>query len=506
MNQTWRYTFLAFVYLDVCCLLSLSHCYGQDAAPRHPNILFVLTDDQSSSSLSCYGGTLVKTKHIDQLAIDGMRFTDAYVMPQCTPTRAALLSGEHTARNGMWHVIPWYGTPFARVAEPPFREEMQPEQCKLPRLLRRHGYATGMAGKWHLTTNPEQGYYTYLRSNAADQFGFDVVAPPGEGSQNEGDKWVDHLTDSACDFIKSHRDQPWFFYLAHHTLHGKVSAPDELIQKYRDRDAPEVGLGNATYLAAIEHLDESIGRLLKTISATGQRDRTIVIFLSDNGGVDTRYNHVNEDGSPFDGSTPLTIKLREFESAPLREGKGSMYEGGIRVPCLVKWPGVIEPGSVCRVPIHVVDWLPTLLDAAGVQSNEKNDGVSLLPLFRGDGLDERALFWFLPLYDLRWAATPCAVIRRGNWKLIEFFGDRFDESLSYREGAHLELYDLGRDIGETSNLADERSEVRDALRADLRSWIRSLGHAIPGENPNYADSKALLETRVKPTHVQPYQD
>ena len=190
-----------------------------------------------------YGGSLVDTKHLDHLAGEGIRFTDAYVMPQCTPTRAALLTGRHTARTGMWHVIPWYGTPYAPVAEPMFREQLDPAQCRLPHLLHDAGYTTGMAGKWHLTTNPRHGYYTHLRQAAAAEFGFDEVAPPGAGSQNEGDKWVNHLTDFAIEFIQNHNGKPWFFYLSHHTLHGRVSAPKDLIQEYRDSGAPEKGLG-----------------------------------------------------------------------------------------------------------------------------------------------------------------------------------------------------------------------------------------------------------------------
>ncbi|MEM9365788.1 MAG: sulfatase [Planctomycetota bacterium] len=474
---------------------------GADADSQ-PNILFILTDDQGWSSLGCYGGKDVRTPSIDRLAETGIRFRDAYVTPQCTPTRASLLTGQHTARNGMWHVIPWYGAPYAAVEEPLFREELLPEQCRLPHGLRSAGYVTGMSGKWHLTSNRHQGYYSFLEKRAGPDFGFDHVGEPGAGSQNEGDKWVNHLTDDAIQFIQTHRGRPWFYYLSHHTLHGVVTAPEALIQKYRDRGAPNEGLGNATYLAAVEHLDTSVGRLMDALDETGQRDNTLIVFLADNGGVDTRYHNKRPDGSPLDIDEPLVMRDQQLENAPLREGKGSMYEGGIRVPCIVNWPNAIQGGRVCTQPIHVVDWLPTLLDAAGTHAEQLLDGVSLLPLFHSERLPSRELYWYMPLYDLLWAATPCAVIRDGDWKLIEFFGDWYDEDKQYHSGAHVELYNLRTDLSETVNLADARPERVTQLRSKLHAWIEETGATIPGANPHFERTRSTLTTRDKPSHLQ----
>lgn len=470
-------------------------------ADSRPNILFILTDDQGCSSLECYGGTGVNTPHIDRLAATGMRFTDAYVAPQCTPTRASLLTGEHTARNGMWHVIPWYGAPYAAVEEPMFREELLPEQCRLPRALRDEGYVTGMSGKWHLTHNRRQGFYSYLEMQAGPEFGFDHVGPPGEGSQNKGDKWVNHLTDDAIRFIRDNRGQPWFYYLSHHTLHGVVTAPQELIHKYLDHGAPALGHGNATYLAAVEHLDTSIGRLMRTLEETGQREKTIVVFLADNGGVDTRYENEKPDGSPLDPDQPLIVKDQQLENSPLREGKGSMYEGGIRVPCIVSWPNAISHGTVSSQPIHVVDWFPTLLEAAGARSKPVEDGLSLLPVFRGESLPERSLYWYMPLYDMLWAGTPCAVIRSGDWKLIEFFGDWYDEEKNYHEGARLELYNLKNDLSETRDLSKKHPGRVVRMQQELRDWIKDCGATIPGSNPHYERARSTLTTRDKPEHL-----
>lgn len=473
-------------------------------AEKKPNILFILTDDQGWTTLGSYrpvgaGTRLVPTPNLDAMARDGVRFTDAYVMPQCTPTRGALLTGQHTARNGMWHVLPWYGSPWARVAEPMFREQFPREAFNLPKGLRTAGYATGMAGKWHLTTNAD-GDYNGLKPEAGAAYGFDFVAPKGPASPNEGDKWVEHLTDQAIGFIEKHRERPWFFYLAHHTVHGKVSAPPALVEKYRAQGAPADGLHNATYLAAIEHLDASIGRLLAKLDELRLRENTLVVFLSDNGGVFETYDKkaLASTGVPLER---LEVSVREFSNAPLRAGKGSAYEGGIRVPCLVRWPGTVKPGTVSATPVHVVDWLPTLFAAAGARlpQNYPVDGANLVPLLRGNALPPRPLYWYLPLYDLRWAATPSAILREGDWKLIESFGDWFDGDGKLHVGNHLELFNLRTDLGETRNLAPNEPERTAQLRARLHAWMKSVPVPIPAANPHFDPVNAFVETKEKQT-------
>lgn len=471
------------------------------ATPSRPNILFVLTDDQGWTSLSCYGGTHVATPHLDRLAREGARFTDAYVMPQCTPTRAALLTGQHTARNGIWHVIPWYGTPWAPVAEPRFRESLDRATFTFPKGLRAAGYVTGTAGKWHLTNNAD-GSYVGLKPEAAAHYGFDFSAAPGPGSQNEGDKHVDYLTNQAIAFMRTHRAQPWFFYLAHHTVHGKVVAPPALVEKHLARGAPATGLHNATYRAALEHLDNSVGRLLAAVDDLGLRERTLVVFLTDNGGVYQIYNMKPFTEGPGT-DTQLSVASEEFSTAPLRAGKGSQYEGGIRVPCLVRWPGVIAPGRVETTPIHVVDWAATLLDLADgrAPAGHPLDGTSLAGLFRGESLPARALFWYTPFYELRWGVTPCATIREGDWKLIDYFGDSFDAQLRYRTGARTELFHLGEDPGESRDLSAREPARARALQEKVRAWIRATGAEVPGRNPHHDPSRPLKETRTKPPHV-----
>lgn len=478
--------------------LALVMLTATTSAWARPNILLILTDDQCRNSLSCYGGRQVPTPNIDRLAGEGLLFDDAYVMPQCTPTRAALFTGQHMARNGMWHVIGWYGYPWAPIAEPAFREQLPRDVYTLPKGLRAAGYATGMAGKWHLTSNAD-GDYLSLQPEAANAYGFDEVAPRGPGNVNQGDKWVDHLTDATIGFIERHREHPWFFYLAHHTLHGVVAAPEDLVSKYRTAGAPAEGMHNATYLAAIEHLDRSIGRLMTKLDELGLRENTLVVFLSDNGGVQSTYDPVDFTRGAGGGLTKLRVARQEFSNAPLRAGKGSPYEAGIRVPCFVRWPQVVKPGSRSTTPIHVVDWLPTLLAAAGAESPPGHavDGVNLGPLLAGGTLVERPLYWHLPLYDLRWGATPCAVIRDGDWKLIDYFGDSFDEDGRYRPGARRELFNLRDDPGERKDLAGQEAARADALQDRLRQWIRSTGETIPAPNPHHDAARSFCETREK---------
>jgi arylsulfatase A len=481
----------------VALLLSATAAPAAQPAAR-PNVLFILTDDQGWSTLGCYGGTRVATPHLDRLAADGARFTQAYVTPQCTPTRAALLTGQHPARTRMWHVIPWYGYPWAPVAEPAFREHLPRDAFTLAKGLRAAGYVTGMAGKWHLTTN-DDGNYVRLTPPAGPHYGFDHVAPPGPGSQNEGDKHVDHLTAEAIKFIDANRARPWFFLLAHHTLHGRVSAPPDLVAKYRANGAPAAGHFNATYLAAVEHLDTSVGRLVAALDERKLRDNTVVVFLSDNGGVGRQY-----DPAPFTTGggvlDRLAVGLREYPNDPLRGEKGTLYEGGIRVPCLVRWPGAARAGLVCDAPVQATDWLPTLFEAAGARAPDGYplDGRSLRPLLTGGTLPERSLYWYAPLYDLRWGATPAAAVRRGPFKLVEHFGDSFDDAGRYRPGRRVELYDLGADRGEATDLAARHPDRVKALRDDLHAFLQSVGAEVPGPNPRHDPTRPFLETRRKP--------
>jgi arylsulfatase A len=467
---------------------------GLAQRPAPPNILFVLWDDLGYPTLGCYGNRLVPTPHLDQLAREGVRFTSAYVTPQCTPTRASILTGQYTARNQMWHVIPRYQYPYGRVKEEPFKENLLRSDYTLSKGMQGAGYRTGIFGKWHLTAN-EDGHYTHLKQEAARHYGFDVTNTPPKlaNEHNSGDKAVRRLTDEAIEFMTGTRGQPFFAYLPQHSIHGRVSAPLELVEKYRRQGAAERGLNNSTYLAALHHMDDSIGRLRQALEQSGQWDNTAIVFLSDNGGV-ARSHKPGPSPGP-DGKLRPEINEEEFSSTPLRAWKGSAYEGGIRVPMVARFPGMRKQGRAVDTPVHAVDLLPTFLDLAGAKppAGHVVDGLSLRGLVENNRpLPERELFFYHPFYDQNWLHTPTAVIRSGRYKLIEYFGDWVDDQTrEYHPEPKLELFDLVADIGEKKDLAAAQPKRVAALRKKLHQWIQTCGAKIPQPNPQYDPTRAL---------------
>ncbi|GAB4422550.1 MAG: sulfatase [Bacteroidia bacterium] len=453
--------------------------------PARPNVLLIFMDDLGWPAISANGGGLVPTPHIDALARDGMRFTDAYATPQCTPSRAALLTGQHTARNRMWHVIPGYQYPYMGQQEPPYLENLPFETHTLAEALKAQGYATGILGQWHLNVYGPVGYYTRLFATHAHEYGFDSVDPATDPAEYQGkvDKGVRWLTDQAIGFLRAHRDTTFFLYLAHHTIHGPVLAPDSLVEKYRRQGYPDQGLNHARYLAAIEHFDRETGRLLDSLDALGLRDNTLVLFTSDNGGVDAEYSN-----------------------APFRYGKGTLYKGGTRVPWLLRWPAQVAPGTVCTTPVHLMDVYPTLLAAAGGAPAPGHvfDGMSLLPLLHGDTIPRRDMYTFAPLYDRGWGATPGVSIRRGDFKLIHFFGDYVDrdDSSRYLPGPRTELYDLAADPGETLDLADNLPRQTADLRAALQAWLDTMAPGLPVPNPAFDPDSLWVRRSLAETAPQ----
>lgn len=487
-----------------CCILFGIACTPGDTVQEtitQPNILLILTDDQGYPTLGAYGGTIVKTPALDRLAEEGLRFTDAYVTSQCTPTRASLLTGQYTARNGLWHVIGWYGYPWARMTEAPFREQLDRETFTLAKGLQSGGYETGIFGKWHLTTN-EDGHYMGLNPEAAKHYGFSYAAPviSREAFEEGQDRGVRLLTEQALGWIGQQGDRPWFCFLSHHMIHGKVVAPDSLVAAYQAQGYGTEGPNRAVYLAGLELIDWSVGELVAGLEKMGKSDETLIVFISDNGGIDTRLDFKDLRYRDPEG-VQMPIEMAEYDNAPLREGKGSIYEGGVRVPMILKWPGKTAIGKTVNTPVHIIDLAPTFLAAVGGTSTHVLDGQPLHPLFTGEeheSLSNRPIFQYAPFYDLRWGLTPSASIRLGDYKLIEFFGDRIDENQQYRMGHHLELYNLEKDLGETTNLATAQPEVAQVLLTELHDWIAEMGVPIPIENPNYNPARAFEETRAKP--------
>ncbi len=440
-----------------------------------PNVLLILVDDLGWNNLSSYGNAYLKTPNIDRLAKEGIKFTQAYVTPQCTPTRATLLTGKHTARVALWHVIPQYEFPNAYMKEPVYSEHLSEDVPTLGDVMQQAGYRTALFGKWHLTiTASGAGDYVGLKSSHAQAYGFDAVAPVTDppGYHQRGEKGVDFLTDQTINFIEKSGNKPFFVLLSHHTVHGPVLAPTALVDKYRDKGFPEKGQQNATYLAALEHLDTSVGRLLGFLDKSNLTKNTVVIFMSDNGGVDAQFNN-----------------------APLRAGKGSLYEGGVRTPLLIRYPPEIKAGSVSNALVQAADLLPTLADLAGADSPKyQSDGQSIRPAFKGRPLPERSVYWYAPLYDIQWGATPGAAIRKGRYKLIEHFGDYIDLDNGgvYHTEPLTELYDIEDDAAESRDLAVLRPDITRELRTDLFDWIKKMNLEIPVKNPDFLKEKALV--------------
>lgn len=505
LKQNLELSFFLAVSFSALVLVPANPSHGVE--PDRPNILFVLTDDQGWPTLGCYGGDKVPTPNLDRLAAEGMKFTDAYVTSQCTPTRATFLTGQYTARHGLWHVLTWYGYPWARMTEPMFAENFPRDTFTIAKGMKTAGYTTGIMGKWHVTSD-EFGNYRGLTPEGAPIFGFDHAPPrlPDDEFDEGADRGVETLTRQAIDFIRDNREKPWFCFLSHHMIHGKVVAPDHLVQKYLDLGYPEEGHNRAVYLAGLETIDQSMGMLMSALEETGEADNTMVVFLSDNGGIDERYGF-GQIGRPNPERPKFEPDGASYDNAPLRLGKGSCYEGGVRVPMIVRWPARVPAGQTTDVPVHVIDLLPTFLELASAESPKGHtvDGESLVALLE-DGEDpslaDRPIFQYYPFYDLRWGLTPSATVRQGDLKLIEFFGDRVDGQGRYVPGHRLELYDLAEDLSESINLAESRPEDVKRLHDTLHGWMGEVGAEVPKRNPHHDPSRAFVETREKPPWIE----
>jgi len=414
--------------------------------PKRPNIVFVLADDLGVNDLSCYGRKDQPTPNLDKLAKHGLRFTSAYSAASvCSPTRAAIMTGHSPARLKLTTFLPGRGDAVSQLLlHPKINQQLPGNFRTLAELLRAVGYRTGCVGKWHLGG----------KGSLPTDRGFDFYHP-GQAltkpSRTEGGKGEYDLTEQAEKFIEDNKNRPFFLYLCHNNPHVALNAKEELIAKHKDAFNP-------TYAAMIETLDDCVGRILAKLDALGLAEDTIVIFTSDNGGL-----HVLETAR-----TPATY------NRPFRAGKGFLFEGGLRIPLIVRWPGKIKGEQTTDVPMISTDWTPTLLGLANVEVKEKFEGANLADLFlRGQVPKTRPLFWHQPHYTNQ-GGRPMGAIREGNWKLIEH----------YENGA-CELYDLAKDFGEDSDLsAQEPARVAD-LRGKLEKWRRDVGAQENTANPKF---------------------
>lgn len=495
VSWRWRYSLL----LAIVSATLPSVLPAADNPARRPNIVFFLVDDLGQRDLGCYGSTFYETPNVDRLAREGARFTDAYAAcPVCSPTRASILSGQWPQRTGITDYIGAPTTPQAwkrntKSLPAPYSDRLSLDAPTLAKAVKSTGYATFFAGKWHL--GPE-GFWPENQGFDFNLGGIDRGGPYGGGKYfspygnprlpdgPSGEHLPDRLATETTKFIEAHRDRPFFAYLSFYSVHTPLMARADLKQKYEAK-RQQLGLKDAwgregerdvrlvqehaVYAAMVEAMDSAVGRVLAKLDEMDLTKNTLVVFTSDNGGLST------SEGWPT-------------SNLPLRGGKGWMYEGGIREPLLVRWPGTAKPGSVITVPISSPDFFPTLLEAAGAKpsAGQVLDGVSLTPLLRGETPPERTLFWHYPHYGNQGGA-PAAAVRRGDWKLIEWLED-----------GRAELFNLAKDLGEQNDLAAREPRRVEALRAELHAWQKVVGAKFPIINPHYDPAKPGGRASARP--------
>ena len=439
------------------------------APPKPLNIIFILADDLGAHDLGCYGSTFYESPNLDRLARQGMLFTQAYAAcPVCSPTRAAFMTGKYPPRTGITDFIG--GSRKGRLLPADYAHQLALSEVTLAKAFKSAGYVTGMAGKWHLGG---EGF-------GPERQGFDdaISADPlnWNGKVDRGER----VSQFAVDFLEKNRAKPFFLYLPHNLVHIPLLATDALTEKYKKKAAALPAKDeaakfrtegqnkdrrvqdHAVYAAMVEDLDRSVGGVLNKLDQLGLTDHTLVVFTSDNGGLSTA------EGSPT-------------SNAPLRAGKGWLYEGGIREPLIVRWPGVVKPGASTDVPVITTDFYPTFLEAAGLKlmPEQHRDGVSLVSLLRSGTasapLTDRPLFWHYPHYSNQ-GGGPAGAVRQGDWKLIE----RYEDS-------YVQLFNVRKDPGEQHDMTETEFDKTQAMLQLLRDWRASVGAKMPKPNPNFKE-------------------
>ncbi|QYM79056.1 sulfatase [Horticoccus luteus] len=444
---------------------TMSASPAKPQAARRPNIVFILADDLGCAQVGAYGNSYYKTPNIDGLGRDGMQFTQAYsASPVCSPTRSALMTGKSPARTHVTDFIPGNTYPWARLQQPAWQRFLPLKEVTIAERLTEEGYVTGLIGKWHLAKAylpPESVAEGPDRQGFAETF---ITHKPVPTADPESDAHnVGAITTRALRFLDEHRAEPFFLLVSHNAVHAPIMAPKALVAKY-----PAQGNGHPedvpVMAAMMEMVDDSVGQVLAKLDALGLRENTLVIFYSDNGGL-----------------------LRDAAQTPFRGGKAELHEGGVRVPLLMRWPGVIAPGRVSATMVNTMDFFPTLLELSGARAdaNPQLDGISLASLIKAGVAPARdTLYWHYPHYHPA-GKGPSDSIRMGDWKLIEFF-----EGTLAGDGPGLELFNLREDVGEETNLAASQPERVAAMRARLAKWRKKVGAQLPTINPAYDEARA----------------
>ena len=427
-----------------------------------PNVLFILIDDMGWMDLGCQGNKNLHTPNIDNLAKEGMRFTDAYApAPVCSPTRAAIITGQSPARLQITNHLPHQDrfTPKgSKLLPAKMLNHLSLESETLAERLKKDAhYATAFIGKWHLYTGRDKKYNPLNQGFDINIGGCSYGGPPTFfdpyridflPDRKEGEYLPNRLADEAIAFIseQNSKDKPFFVALWNYTVHWPMEAPDKLVEKYKN--LPVKGYRDHRYAAMIEAMDIAIGKVLKSLDDLNITEETLVIFTSDNG--------------PFGGVG---------DASPLRADKGHLYEGGIRVPLIVRWPGKVEAGAVEETPVILTDLHPTILSATGLDLNSTipNDGHNLLPLLKGKAkLKNRAVYWHYPNFAFHRDNRLGSAIREGDHKLIHFY-----------DTDSVELYNLKNDIGEKNDLSGKMPQLASRLKNKLKVWLQDSGAVMP---------------------------
>lgn len=493
-------TYATLIRLSLIALIPLwlTNCASSETEeeedPKPTNFVFILVDDLGWTDIGAFGSSFYETPNIDRLAASGMKFTDGYAAcPVCSPTRASIMTGKYPARID---ATDWFGAPQPDNVEKhwtrdkpllpaPYKEYMEPEEKTIAETLKENGYATFFAGKWHL--GPDEPYYP-------KQQGFDVNiggyhrGGPYTGNQYfspydnpkmengpEGEHLPDRLAMETANFIEQHKDTAFLAYLSFYSVHTPLQSRPDLEQKYQAKK-DSLGLEDEwgtegerevrlvqchpVYAGMVEAMDLAVGKVLDQLEVSGVAENTVVIFMSDNGGLSTSEGHPTSN-------------------LPLRGGKGWLYEGGIREPLIVRWPGKTQPGSSSEVPVVSTDFYPTMLEMAGLpmQPQQHMDGKSMTAVLEGSTESVHdAIFWHYPHYGNQ-GGSPGSAMRQGDWKLIHWYEDD-----SY------ELYNLAEDIGEKANVAEQYPERVENMSAALKSWIEEVDGKMPSPNPNAAQA------------------
>jgi arylsulfatase A len=438
-------------------------------AADKPNVIVILADDLGVADLGCYGNTFHETPHLDQLARDGIRFTNAYsACTVCSPTRAALLTGLYPARLHVTDWIAGHARPFAKLSVPDWTKELKAGHYTMAEAFKENGYVTASMGKWHLG-----GPDTYPEKHGFDVnvAGTDKGQPPSYFSPYKiptlpdgpaGESISDRLTAEACKWIEANKEKPFFLYLPHFAVHTPLQAKKEVIEKYKAKAARRGVQKNATYAALLEGLDDSVGGIRKKLAELKLTEKTIVVFTSDNGGLI--------------GNAKNTVTT----NPPYRAGKGSAYEGGVRVPLILSGPGMrsLERSSPDTTTIDLFPTIKSLCQLA-TPGLLQPDGIDLSPWLRGGQLTTtRSLYWHYPHYHPGGATPYSAVLTHDKMRLVEYFEDD-----------RVELYDLKKDVGEKTDLAATMPEKAKELRAELAEWRKKVGAQMPTKNPKYDPKK-----------------